>query len=213
MKKIITLVVAVLATATVANAQFGVIGGFTSSKTTIDTKDIKANFEGVSLYHAGIAYKQNLALGFALQPQLTFEMKGTKLSEVEGTSIKDFNLETQSGYIELGCGVQWGVDLLVARPFVFAEPFLGYQVLTKSASEFAKNFDGYKNKLEYGFGLGVGVDVVKHIQVSVQWFKNLGKLYSGENVDGNAVVNNVVGNVTKDFNSYQGIKVSLGIFF
>ena len=71
MKKILTLLVAVLATASVAHAQFGIIGGFTSSKTSIDTKNISENFKGVSLFHAGIAYKVKLPLGFAIQPALT----------------------------------------------------------------------------------------------------------------------------------------------
>ena len=79
MKKILTLLVAVLATASVAHAQFGIIGGFTSSKTSIDTKNISENFKGVSLFHAGIAYKVKLPLGFAIQPALTYEMKGANL--------------------------------------------------------------------------------------------------------------------------------------
>ena len=218
MKKILTLLVAVLATASVAHAQFGIIGGFTSSKTSIDTKNISENFKGVSLFHAGIAYKVKLPLGFAIQPALTYEMKGANLEQVKSINEGLSPLSTKAGYIQLGAGIQWGIDLLVARPFLLVQPFFGYQVtgseklnvLNASGEEYNNFFKTAKNKLEYGFELGGGVEVVKHIQVSVVWFKNLGYLYDGDKITdvGAAVIG-----AYKDTKNYSGIKVSVGIFF
>lgn len=217
MKKILTLLVAVLATASVAHAQFGIIGGFTSSKTSIDTKDISANFKGVSLFHAGIAYKVKLPLGFAFQPALTYEMKGANLDQVKDINAGLSSLNTKAGYIQLGAGVQWGIDLLIARPFLVAQPFFGYQVTgSEKLSEGGVSIENMnsllneaKKKLEYGFELGGGVEVVKHIQVSVVWFKNLGYLYDGGKLTD---VTEAIG-AYKDTKNYSGIKVSLGIFF
>ena len=48
MKKIIAIIALALGFATAANAQFGIVGGFTSSSTSIDTKDAMANLKGVS---------------------------------------------------------------------------------------------------------------------------------------------------------------------
>ena len=218
MKKILTLLVAVLATASVAHAQFGIIGGFTSSKTSIDTKNISENFKGVSLFHAGIAYKVKLPLGFAIQPALTYEMKGANLEQVKSINEGLSSLSTKAGYIQLGAGIQWGIDLLVARPFLLVQPFFGYQVtgseklnvLNSSGEEYNNFFKTAKNKLEYGFELGGGVEVVKHIQVSVVWFKNLGYLYDGDKITdvGAAVIG-----AYKDTKNYSGIKVTVGIFF
>lgn len=218
MKKILTLLVAVLATASVAHAQFGIIGGFTSSKTSIDTKNISENFKGVSLFHAGIAYKVKLPLGFAIQPALTYEMKGANLEQVKSINEGLSSLSTKAGYIQLGAGIQWGIDLLVARPFLLVQPFFGYQVtgseklnvMNSSGEEYNNFFKTAKNKLEYGFELGGGVEVVKHIQVSVVWFKNLGYLYDGDKITdvGAAVIG-----AYKDTKNYSGIKVSVGIFF
>ena len=219
MKKILTLLVAVLATASVAHAQFGIIGGFTSSKTSIDTKNISENFKGVSLFHAGIAYKVKLPLGFAIQPALTYEMKGANLEQVKSINEGLSSLSTKAGYVQLGAGIQWGIDLLVARPFLLVQPFFGYQVtgsekLTADGSVSISSIDDVfktaKNKLEYGFELGGGVEVVKHIQVSVVWFKNLGYLYDGDKITdvGAAVIG-----AYKDTKNYSGIKVSVGIFF
>ena len=218
MKKILTLLVAVLATASVAHAQFGIIGGFTSSKTSIDTKNISENFKGVSLFHAGIAYKVKLPLGFAVQPALTYEMKGANLDQVKSINEGISSLNTKAGYIQLGAGIQWGIDLLIARPFLVAQPFFGYQVTGSekfslqdvSDKDYNNILQTAKNKLEYGFELGGGVEVVKHIQVSVVWFKNLGYLYNGDKLTD---VTGAILGAYKDTKNYSGIKVSVGIFF
>ncbi len=221
MKRILTLIVALVATATVAHAQFGIIGGWTSSNTSINISNFKENFKGLDNFHAGIAYHAKLPIGFALQPELTYEMKGAKINTehfVSGLS------STKSHGIELGLGVQWGVDLLIARPFVVAEPFIGYVFKTNeqysvgtsqysvSVEEINKFLNDAKNKLEYGISLGAGVDIVRHIQISVKWFKNLGPLYNEGKFNANSIAANVA-SAYKDTKNYQGIKVTLGIFF
>lgn len=222
MKKILTCIaVAFALLMTVdANAQLGIVGGFTSSNTKIDTQlDIK----NVSLYHAGIAYRADMGL-IALQPALTYQMKGAVLAAGDVQSALA-TLQTNTGFLELGVGIQVvPLNLGVAKLYAFAEPFVGYAITnfeetsgslagiisgSGSASDLAKT---EKNKLEYGFGLGIGAMVVDHIQVSAQWFTNLGKLY-GEN--DNISVDAISGAVKSAFKSgnYQGIKVSVGFFF
>lgn len=201
MKKFLTFVVAVLATASVAHAQFGIIGGLNFSGANHDASTLIKEAKNVTLYHAGVAFKMDLPLGFVLQPELTYQVKGVKVESV--SSVNDFNFK--NGYIELGAGVQWGPDLLIARPFVLAEPFIGYLVNPD------KEITGVKDvtsKLEYGIGLGGGVELFNHVQLSVQWFKNLGKL-----VNGSASSTSDVWNEVKDLKSYQGVRVTLGIFF
>jgi len=221
MKKILTLLVAVLATATVAHAQFGIVGGWTTSRTSIDTKNFKENFKGLDNFHAGIAYHAKLPIGFAIQPELTYEMKGAKFSDQNFVAGL---LSTKSHGVELGLGVQWGVDLLIARPFIVAEPFIGYvfkaseqysvgtSQMSVSVEEVNKFLNDAKNKLEYGISLGAGVDIVRHIQISVKWFKNLGPLYNEGKFNANSVAANIT-SAYKDTKNYQGIKVTLGIFF
>ena len=221
MKKILTFVVAVLASATMAHAQFGVIGGWTTSKTSIDFQNVKENFKGLDNFHAGIAYHAKLPVGFALQPELTYEMKGAKIDmEHFVAGLKN----TKSHNIELGLGVQWGIDLLVVRPFVVAEPFIGFVVKSNdqysvdltptgyTVEEVSKVLNDAKNKLEYGISLGGGIDIVKHIQISVKWYKNLGPLYNEGKFNANSIAANVA-QAYKDTKNYQGVKVTLGIFF
>lgn len=217
MKKILTLLVAIMATATVAHAQFGIIGGWTTAK--LDTKDLKANFKGIDNFHAGIAYHAKLPIGFAIQPELTYEMKGAKM---QAEQTPEYLSSTKSHNIEFGLGVQWGVDLLIARPFVVAEPFVGYRF--KTNDQFTKGLsqqdinsinsalNAAANKLEYGIALGAGVDIVRHIQVSVKWYKNIGPLFDEGKLNASQVGNDVVAAV-KDIKNYQGVKITLGIFF
>ncbi len=200
MKKILTLIVALVATATVAHAQFGIVGGLNFSKTDIKVSSFIEEAKNVTLYHAGVAWKMKLPLGFAIQPELTYQVKGAKLEQFKGEELKYKN-----GYIELGAGVQWGPDLIIARPYVFAQPFIGYLVNPNKEIAAVKDVT---NKLEYGIGLGGGVELFKHFQLSVQWFKNLGKLVNGNVSSTDQLVNEV-----KDLKSYQGVRVSLGIFF
>ena len=91
MKKVIAIIAVAIASMSIAHAQFGIVAGFTSSSTDFAKDengkvDWKANAESVSLYHVGLTYKLDLGLGLAIQPSLTYEMKGAKLSEafVEG---------------------------------------------------------------------------------------------------------------------------------
>lgn len=186
MKKLLTVIVVALASVTMAHAQFGIVGGYTSSTTKL--ADAAKEVSSASLWHAGVAYKINIG-ALAIQPSLTYNMKGTTID----------NVQYKSGYVEASAGLQVGLDLLVARPFLVAEPFIGYQVTGNEAA-----VKDVTNKLEWGFGVGVGVDVIKHVQLRVEWFKNLGALAGAS---GEQAVN-----ALKDTN-YQGIKITAGIFF
>jgi hypothetical protein len=106
-----------------AHAQFGIVGGITSSTTELNTsEDVKS----ISLYHAGLTYKVDLGGGLAIQPSVLYQVKGACLGELNTASSEDFKVKT--GYVEVPLSVQWGPDLMVFRPFVMVEPFIGYQV-------------------------------------------------------------------------------------
>lgn len=202
MKRIITLVAVAAASllmAARAHAQFGIVGGITSSTTEMTTaEDVKS----MSLYHAGLTYKFNLGAGFAIQPSVLYQVKGANLGELNTASSDDFKVK--SGYVEVPVGFQWGPDLMVFRPFVMAEPFIGYQVT--SSDRGADSIEGWteqaKNKFEYGFALGGGLELAGNIQLSVQWFNNMGSLVNSSSSDFSDKVKN-----------FKGIKFSVAILF
>lgn len=224
MKRIIAILALALGFATAANAQFGIIGGFTSSRTGINTKDAMANFKGVNLYHAGIAYRFEIGSFFAVQPQLIYQTKGADLYQTISGKSSDQATRSFSttGFLELSAGLQLGVDLMVFRPYLLFEPFVGYavfkgqesysQVAPADIPQVESVIKGLKNGLEYGFGAGAGFVLLDHIQISVQWFMNLGSLYNGQQIDASSMAAEVK-TYYKDVKNYQGIKVTLGIFF
>ena len=182
MKKLIVIVAALLV-AVSAHAQLGVVAGITSSKT--DLKSAKDDVGNISLYHVGLTYKMDFGL-FAIQPSLLYNMKGAKFSLLAPDSLYD-DFDYKTGYVELPIQLQAGVDLGLARLYGFVEPFFGYAVTNQVAfaqGEPKKVWDNVKSKVEYGVGVGAGVELIKHVQVSVKYFWDMGLVYGqGEGSD------------------------------
>lgn len=191
-----------------AQVRFGVLGGFTSSETQV--KDFRTS--SVSLYHAGVAVKIPLVFGFAVQPQLMYQAKGTTLDVVKTGGLQ---FDTKVGYLEMPVQVQWGPDLLLFRPYVFGEPFVGYGINMASKlndNTLSTDFeDSFINRLEYGFGLGAGIEIWR-LQLSAKYFWNFGPLTEeGKNLFG--TFEDKVSESVTDGRSFNGISVSLALFF
>ncbi len=182
----------------------GVMGGFTSSSTSIKNVDNKS----VSLYHVGLTAEIPLLGGFAVQPSVLYQVKGLSADKWGSSNISETvgSFETKVGYLEVPVQIQWGPDLLLFRPYVFAEPFAGYRLGQSSKGVFADGLKESLKKFEYGLGLGAGLEIWK-LQVSFKYFWNFGDIYS---TGGNLV------DSTKDAvkgKSFNGIMVSVAVFF
>ena len=178
MKKLLVIVASLLL-AVNAHAQFGVIAGITSSSS--DMKTAIGEIQNITQYHAGITYKIGFGNFFAVQPSLIYNMKGAKLADIAGSGELDY----KTGYIELPLQFQVGFGFGDAlRIYGLAEPFVGYAI-SNSVSGGEKTtpqqtWENVKNKAEYGFSLGAGVELIKHVQLSVKYFWNLGTVYNAD---------------------------------
>ena len=217
MKKIL-VIAALFASVMAASAQqFGVKGGLTLSNVG-GTDDSENKSE--AFYEAGIVYKLDLGGGFAIQPALGYQVKGDKFQQTR--EMNNNFVETQTGFVELSVGAQWGPDLLAFRPFVFVEPFIGYAV---TGNESLTNRTGLsagekvntalnkeaKNKLEFGGGVGVGVEIARHFQVSCQLYQNFGKLYKEDRLNKDDLKG--IKSSYIDLKNYQGVKFTLAVLF
>lgn len=175
MKKLIVIVASLLV-AVSAHAQFGIVAGITSSKATIDAA--LSDVQNVTQYHVGLTYKIDLGI-VAIQPAIIYNVKGAKVSEFKALGdIASFDYK--NGYLELPVQVQAGLNLGVARIYAIAEPFIGYAITNSTQSSNGNKIDvkwsEVKNKLEYGIGVGAGVELIKHVQISARYFWNLGNV-------------------------------------
>lgn len=221
MKKLLFAAIAIFF-AVNANAQFGIIAGVTSTQT--DYKAAWANANEINQFHVGATVKIPLPLGFAVQPGIIYNMKGSSVeSAVAGEA---FTVDTKTGFIEVPVQAQWGINIAgVVRPYAFVEPFIGYAITNEESSTLKlssftgenrkENWDNVKNRLEYGFGLGVGVELIKHLQVSVRYFWNMGELY---NEEGSAAWNQInetinAGAKTAEEQKCSGVMASVAILF
>lgn len=193
MKKLVIAIAAAFV-AFSASAQVGVIAGLTSSQSNY--KDAWANIDEVTQYHVGATLKLPLPFGLAVQPSVIYNVKGTSFKDAT-TDGAAFKTDSKTGILEIPVQVQWGIGIAgVVRPYVFAEPFVGLGISGENKVDLAgivntdkekskAEWDNIKDRLEYGFGVGAGVEILQHLQVSVRYYWNLGGLYgqdeNGEN--------------------------------
>lgn len=152
---------------------FGVVGG--------------ANFhtynesQTLTQWHAGLVYKVNLPIGFQIQPTLLYNVKAAT------TDLAPVDLSV--GYLELMASCQWGVDLILFRPFVEVSPFIGYGL--NGNGSLRELWSSKGDKLEYGVGLGGGLQIWR-FQINARYNWNFGNvlpridsegLFGKENLD------------------------------
>lgn len=192
-----------------AQAKFGVTAGmnFNSAKIADVKMDAKAG------WNVGATVQLNLPLGFSLQPSIVYMQKaaGFTTPELSSDFLEDLKAEMVQtvGSVVVPVSVQWGPDLLVARPFLDVTPYVGYSLTNKVKSDFAGIEEVVKggNGLDYGLGLGAGINVWK-LQAIVRYNWNFGVLgnykdFTGVNLE----------DIKTDSETFGGITVNLAFFF
>lgn len=197
MKRILLVLASVLVLSSFsASAKgFGITAGMNFNSTKI--KDVKMDAQAG--WNVGLTYAFNLPLGFSLQPSLVYSQKSALVETVSDT-------KQTVGSINLPVSVQWGPDLLVARPFVDVTPYVGYSLFNKAKDDILDDIKG-GNGFEYGLGVGAGLNVWK-IQAIVRYNWNFGVLGSFKDF-----TDIQVGNLTPEDQTYGGISVHLAFFF
>ena len=180
-----------------AKGGFGVTAGLDFN--SVRVQDIKTDAKVG--WNAGVVYSFDFPLGFSLQPSILYTQKSAAL----GVS----SLTHTMGSVTVPVSVQWGPNLLVARPFVDVTPYVGYSISNKVKGEaFGLSAEEKgKNAFDYGLGVGAGLDVWK-LQVIVRYnwnFGVLGSLKDFADLD--------LDDFNTDNETFGGISVHLAIFF
>ncbi|MBR6246171.1 MAG: PorT family protein [Bacteroidales bacterium] len=236
MKRILLTAILALASAAAVSAQhigetrFGVLGGFTSTNAQGNPiSDVKGfDASKVALYHVGVTAQIPMALGISLQPSLSWQMKGATLDSYTTTGdVKEITstLNAKVGYLELAAQVQYGLDLLLFKPYLLAEPFVGYAMsVNETVSQFNKvtnakevqqQVKAFANsalpRVEYGLGIGAGIEFWQ-MQLAFKYFWNFGNLYDGKNYVTGEQVSEQVKGAFENGKSFNGFNISLTLF-
>lgn len=210
MKKLFVIVAAVLVSSVVASAKggFGVTAGYNTNSTKV--QDVQtAPRTGFNL---GVTYSLNLPLGFSLQPSVVYSYKSANLN-LTGVGVLDAVVNDKVfqnvGSVNVPVSVQWGPDLLIARPFLDITPYVGY-TLSNTIKGMAGDFEGAlkgEKSLDYGIGLGGGLHVWK-LQAIVRYNWSFGTM---GNLNGFTELG--LGDVKNANRVYGGLSVNLAYFF
>ena len=206
MKKLLVVFVALLLTSAAVSAKggFGVTAGFNTNAAKLNDVSLDSRYGG----NAGLTYLANLPLGFSVQPSLLYTQKRAAVA-LTGIGVLDQltsgNVYQSVGSVTVPVSVQWGPDLIVARPFLDVTPYVGY-ALTNKLKAVAADQEGVtkgEKGLDYGIGLGAGINVWK-LQAVVRYNWNFGTMGNLENFVGMETLKNTV---------YGGISVNVAYFF
>lgn len=198
---IVTSLLVLISASASAQTRWGVTAGMNFNTSKFTQVDVKAK----TGWSAGITCLVDLPLGFSLQPSLLYHQKGANLTD---------EISQKMGFLELPVSVQWGPDLLLFRPFLDVTPYIGYALSSEfKASVAGLNISGSswagKERLEYGLGLGAGINVWK-LQILARYNWNFGSLY---NVEGWSDIKPNLKGLDSENENFGGVSVSLAFLF
>ena len=169
MKKFATIIILMLlvSSAALAQGKIGVKGGLNFDSYKDISGSVNDTWNRQTGYHFGLLVQTKIPIiGLGFQPELLFVRKG-----VENQTDPTNNF--YQDYLTLPLNLQVGLDLLLFRPFIMVSPYISYAI---GKGDMLGNTDWDNlNRFDYGYGLGVGVDLWK-LQITGKYNWGLGKL-------------------------------------
>lgn len=193
-----------------AQISYGIKGGINfTSFSYFEVGNISEAVNSYTGFNAGAVVKFKLPYGFAIQPELNYVSKGARFTG-------DAKVHLKTDYVELPVNVQYGLDLIMLRPYIAVTPYIGYAVrkdLTIGGASYKETFgwDHY-NRFEYGIGIGGGIEFWK-FQVSARYNWNIGNFthFKTENIITDTVTENVIKTINKG--NFRGLEISIAFLF
>lgn len=180
------------AAGTTVSAQGLIIkGGLNYTNVDLEGKNFK--FDDGTGWHFGAGFQTASMMGFSLQPELLYSVQGIKL--IDGA----VEVQKKSSYLELPVNIQWGIDLIAAKPFIMVTPRIAYNLKNwankETTNSLLTQFINEKTNLEFGIGVGAGLNVWK-LQITAKYEWNFGHVSSIEEYLANAKeANKSIGNL------------------
>ena len=167
MKKIFAVLAAAFI-ATSAFAKVGLTGGISFSPDKVDFKQIQQ-------WHVGLTWEIPIGIGFSIQPSLLY---ASKAGLTDDKSIEPLKM----GYAQLPVQLLWGPDIAQGnfKPYIFVEPFVGYNLTQNGQWVDVKNVTDVGKLFDWGGGIGVGVKLFKHLQITGKYVWSFGSIVNAD---------------------------------
>lgn len=178
-------------------AQFGIKGGvYTTNFSELNEYKLRHN----AGFQAGIAYKANVLPMVTIQPELLYVQKRATVED----QTTDVSEKLDMDYLQLPVSIQFGLNLIVARPFFQVVPYANYLI----TGSFERT-NGFKwndsNRFNYGIGLGGGVDFWK-FQFNIRYNWDIKKV-GGKEGTGDPIYERY------KLSKGRALEISLALFF
>lgn len=168
MKKLLTLFASLIVCAS-ASAQFTIVGGLTTSA---DKSAGRFSIENINQFHVGVGNCTRLGL-FAILPVLEYNRKGMSYRELQDGHTY---VRQRTGYLELPVQFQLNLPLIprLINLMAVGEPYISYAVHREEQIDYSPwekmtDWSGI-SRFRYGVGLGGGVELFRHLQLTVRYF-------------------------------------------
>ncbi len=191
MKKNVILVAILLMSFTTAFSQLGVRVGVNMANEIRDfgVENVKKSFDSNNLtgFQVGLIYQANPShSGLGLETGVLFCQKGGQVNidknSVVNTVIEGYN---QVNYFEVPLNLRYKLaftDILGAYASAGVYGGIAINGVTdvesklKTLKKEAHSFNDFTDRIDYGFSFGLGVELIRKIQIGVNWSEGLKKI-------------------------------------
>lgn len=180
MKKLLTLVFAFIAFATISNAQIGIKAGLNLATQSISTEGVTVEPGNKIAFHVGVTYTSMINENISFRPGVLFSGKGYSLEFLDDDITANF------GYIEIPLDFVYKTGALD----ISAGPYLG---LLMSATAEGEDVKDQAESLDYGLNLGLSYNINANIGVGLNYGLGLANIAKTEDGDDSTVKNKVIG--------------------
>ncbi len=228
MKRNSLLLVALLFSFTTAFSQLGIRVGVNMANeiSKFGEEDLKASFsdENLTGFQAGLVYETNREGGLGLEMGVLFAQKGSmfKIDHENYTNniVEGYN---EINYFEVPLNLKYKMNILnPVSIFGLAGVYGGFAITEKSEVKNkidilkdSRDFDEVVDRIDFGFNLGLGVELMEKLQVAFNWSQALQKKDGSkkmfENVDKLTGILNT--NLKKQEKTNRVFSVSVTYFF
>ena len=176
MKKIVGLIVfvfALVALPTNAQIKLGVKGGLNISSVHFNSDVIKA--DNVTGFQVGPMLEANLPIvGLGIETAILYTQKGLETKSVGGdkTTMK-------TDYIDIPASLKWKLGLPIVKVYFLAGPYIGFRVGGDKIWDLPGSLANQVKAQSFSAGLnfGAGVELIKHLQVGLNYGLGLTENY------------------------------------